>query len=236
MLARAVAASSKANFFCVSAATLTSKFHGEGEKLVRELFRTARDMAPSVIFLDEIDSLLSARQSKEHDAVRRLKTEFLVQFDGIQSKEEAAAAAGTLCDTRPLVIGATNRPQDLDNAVLRRLDRHIFIPLPGAEARADLVRKQLQTSKNARHDLEGMRFDEIAAMTEGYSCSDIVSLCREASFGPLRELKDEDLIKVRVEDLRPIGMQDFEAALKVVRATVSEREREDWVGIRERYL
>jgi spastin len=134
MLAKAAASAAQATFFAVSASTLTSKWHGEGEKLVRALFRAARERAPSIIFVDEVDSLLGERGSNEHEASRRLKTEFLVQMDGAKGDEGA----------RLLVLAATNRPQDLDNAVVRRLPKRIYIPLPDANARKFLVRKLLE--------------------------------------------------------------------------------------------
>ncbi|KAF9947892.1 hypothetical protein BGZ70_002449, partial [Mortierella alpina] len=110
MLAKAVSQESKATFFSISASSLTSKYVGESEKLVRTLFAIAQELQPSVIFIDEVDSILTERSENEHEASRRLKTEFLLQFDG----------AGSNSDDRVLVMGATNRPQELDEAARRR--------------------------------------------------------------------------------------------------------------------
>ncbi|XP_073287752.1 uncharacterized protein, partial [Primulina huaijiensis] len=117
LLAKAVASESEATFFNVSASSLTSKWVGEGEKLVRTLFLVAISRQPSVIFIDEIDSIMSSRTANENEASRRLKSEFLIQFDGVTSSS----------DDLVTVIGATNKPQELDDAVLRRLVKRIYI-------------------------------------------------------------------------------------------------------------
>ncbi|XP_048449239.1 spastin, partial [Rhincodon typus] len=146
MLAKAVASESNATFFNISAASLTSKYVGEGEKLVRALFSAARELQPSIIFIDEIDSLLCERREGEHDASRRLKTEFLIEFDGVQSSG----------DDRVLVMGATNRPQELDEAVLRRFTKRVFVSLPNEKTRLLLITNLLAKHGNplSRKDLE----------------------------------------------------------------------------------
>ena len=134
MLARALANEANATF-SISASSLTSKWHGEGEKLVKALFAMARQRQPSMIFMDEVDELFSKRREAEHDASRRLKTEFLVQFDGTATDPEE----------KILVLGATNRPQELDNAILRRFPKRIYIPLPDGGARCALLARLLGT-------------------------------------------------------------------------------------------
>ena len=141
LLAKAVATRAACTFFSISASSLTSKWLGEGEKLVRALFSLAREKQPSLIFMDEIDSILSARSSSEHDASRRLKTEFLVQFDGVASGGD-----------RMIVLAATNRPQDLDEAVRRRLVKRIYVPLPETRARLHLISHLLT---QVQHSMSG---------------------------------------------------------------------------------
>uniref|UniRef100_A0A8K9WYB5 microtubule-severing ATPase n=1 Tax=Oncorhynchus mykiss TaxID=8022 RepID=A0A8K9WYB5_ONCMY len=202
MLAKAVAMESHATFFNISASSLTSKWVGEGEKLVRALFAVARELQPAIIFIDEIDSLLCERREGEHDASRRLKTEFLIQFDGVQS--EGAE--------RVLVMGATNRPQELDEAVLRYWTQHT------QETRFKLLKNLL--GKHG-HPLNQKELAHLAKMTGGYSGSDLTSLAKDAALGPIRELGPEQVKNMAASDMRNIRCKDFEDSLKRIKPSVS---------------
>jgi SpoVK/Ycf46/Vps4 family AAA+-type ATPase len=166
MLARAVATESKSTFFSVSASSLTSKWHGESEKLVRALFGLAKALAPSIIFVDEIDSLLSTRSSgSEHEASRRSKTEFLIQWSDLQR-----AAAGREQDkkegdaSRVLVLAATNLPWDIDEAARRRFVRRQYIPLPESHVRAQQFRRLLS---HQTHEMSDEDIEVLVRVTEG---------------------------------------------------------------------
>ncbi|GBG34113.1 26S proteasome regulatory subunit 4 [Hondaea fermentalgiana] len=215
LIGKAIAHEVSATFFSISASSLTSKWIGEGEKTVRALFGVAAVKQPSVVFIDEVDSLLTQRTSDENEASRRIKTEFLVQLDG------AATSAGE----RVLVIGATNRPQELDEAARRRFIKRLYIPLPDDVTRTALLRKLL--SKN-EHSLTQDDIVSLCAQTDGYSGADVTNLAREASMGPLRDKmrhrrQIEDANTGAVSDkLRPICYQDFQVALRSIRASVSQ--------------
>lgn len=208
MLAKAVASEAKARFFNISASSLTSKYVGEGEKLVRALFAAARELQPSIIFIDEVDSLLTERKESEHDAMRRLKTEFLVQFDGVQTNSE----------DRILVLAATNRPFDLDDAALRRFPRRIYIQLPDSRTRRNLLKNLLHKQE---HKLSSSDFDWISSETHGYSGSDLTALAKDAAMGPVRELRIDELKKLSVSRIRPVSREDFVQSLRKIRPSVS---------------
>lgn len=173
MLARAVATESKSTFFSVSASTLTSKWHGESEKLVRALFGLAKALAPSIIFVDEIDSLLSTRSSgTEHEASRRSKTEFLIQWSDLQ---RAAAGRNQSTDkshdgggdpSRVLVLAATNLPWDIDEAARRRFVRRQYIPLPEDHVREQQIRRLLS---HQTHEMSNEDIEVLVKVTEGTS-------------------------------------------------------------------
>ncbi|CAM8992285.1 unnamed protein product [Rhodiola kirilowii] len=214
MIGKAIAGEAKATFFYISASSLTSKWIGEGEKLVRALFGVACCRQPAVIFVDEIDSLLSQRKSEgEHESSRRLKTQFLIEMEGFDSGIEQI-----------LLIGATNRPQELDEAARRRLTKRLYIPLPSLEARAWIIRNLLE--KDGLFKLTDDDTNTICKLTEGYSGSDMKNLVKDASMGPLREALRQgiEITKLKKEDMRPVTLQDFEDALREVRPSVSPNE------------
>ena len=217
MIAKAVATECKSTFFNISAATLMSKWLGEGEKLMRTLFALANERSPSVVFFDEIDSLLGKRGGNEHEASRRMKTEFLVQVDGVAADNSSVT-----------ILAATNRPFDLDEAALRRMPKRILIPLPDEEARRALIEYNLKKVKNEASEVE---ITEVIAETEGYSCADLSSLVREAAMMPVREIAAEKLMEADANTIRGLQKRDFTEARKVVRPSVSKKtivEFEKW--------
>ncbi|XP_077296760.1 spastin isoform X3 [Arctopsyche grandis] len=208
LLARCVAAECSATFFSISAATLTSKYVGDGEKMVRALFQIARELQPSIIFIDEVDSLLSERCSGEHEASRRLKTEFLVEFDGLPGSG----------DHRVIVMAATNRPQELDEAALRRFPKRVYVSLPDTETRAALLRRLLERHGAPLATSELLR---LSHLTDGYSGSDLTALAKDAALGPIRELNAEQVKCMEPSAVRNITYEDFLDALKRIRRSVS---------------
>lgn len=213
MLAKAVAHESHSTFLNISAASLTSKYVGEGEKLVRALFAVARELQPSIIFIDEVDSLLSERKDNEHEATRRLKTEFLVEFDGLHTGNEE----------RILVMGATNRPQELDDAALRRFTKRVYVTLPDEKTRLVLLEKLLR-KQNSPLSLDKLKY--LARVTSGYSGSDLTALAKDAALGPIRELNPEQVRCVDPKKMRNITLEDFMTSLKKVRCSVSSQSLE----------
>ncbi|KZF21873.1 AAA-domain-containing protein [Xylona heveae TC161] len=232
MLARAVATESKSTFFSISASSLTSKYLGESEKLVRALFALAKALAPSIIFVDEIDSLLSSRSgSGEHEATQRIKTEFLIQWSDL-----ARAAAGREQSdkeklkgdaSRVLVLAATNLPWAIDEAARRRFVRRQYIPLPEGHVRALQLKTLLSHQK---HSLSDTDIDCLVERTEGFSGSDITALAKDAAMGPLRAL-GEALLHMSMDQIRPIELRDFDASLTNIRPSVSKaglKKFEEW--------
>jgi fidgetin-like protein 1 len=207
LIGKAIAHESGATFFSISSSSLTSKWIGEGEKLVRVLFAVAAYRQPAVVFIDEIDSLLTQRKADENEASRRIKTEFLVCLDG----------TGTSGQGRVLVIGATNRPQELDEAARRRFTKRLYIPLPETEDREVLIRKLLENNK---HCLVVSDVKTLAEETIGFSGADLHALSADAAMMPVRQLGARAL-EVNVTDIPPISYKHFRQALKGMKPSVS---------------
>jgi vacuolar protein-sorting-associated protein 4 len=173
-LAKAVASESSSRFYSVSSSDLVSKWQGESERLVKQLFTMARETAPAVIFIDEIDSMCGGRGVGDSDSSRRIKTEFLVQMDGVGNDNRGV-----------LVLGATNTPWSLDQAIRRRFQKRIHIPLPDLACRMQMFKIHL----GEEFDETEMSLRPLALCTESYSGSDIQNVVHEALMEPLRVCK-----------------------------------------------
>ena len=235
MLAKALATQEKTTFFNVHSSSFASKWRGESEKLVRILFEMARFYAPTTIFIDEVDSLCSKRgEGNEGEGSRRVKAELLVQMEGVNSNTSASANEKSEEDKRKIVtvMAATNRPWDLDDALRRRFEKRVYIPLPNEKGRLQLFNlnlKKIEVDQN-------INYDKLVKLTDGYSGADICNVCREASFMPMRrELlanrgrRVEDLVNdqdFRTKIRAPIVMNDFEKAISNISKSVSQKDLE----------
>ncbi|KAH8403343.1 hypothetical protein KR222_011074, partial [Zaprionus bogoriensis] len=242
LIAKCIASQSKATFFSINPSSLTSKWVGEGEKLVKTLFAVAVAHQPAVgdssnlnhsqainrvylsqiIFMDEVDSLLSQRSDNEHESSRRLKNEFFIQLDGAATNE----------DDNIIIIGATNRPQELDEAVRRRFVRRLYVPLPAHQARQQIIEKLVQ---QVHHNLTAAQIQGLAELTEGYSGADMDSLCRYAAMQPLRSLSCSELEAIDAQQLPAVTMGDFMTALQHVSKSVSPEDVQRYVSWNEIY-
>ncbi|XP_069017644.1 katanin p60 ATPase-containing subunit A1 isoform X1 [Embiotoca jacksoni] len=225
LLAKAVATECRTTFFNVSSSTLTSKYRGESEKLVRLLFEMARFYAPTTIFIDEIDSMCSRRgTSEEHEASRRVKAELLVQMDGVGGASENDDPSKMV-----MVLAATNFPWDIDEALRRRLEKRIYIPLPSTTGRVELLRINLKELELA----SDVDLDKIAEQMEGYSGADITNVSRDASLMAMRRriegLTPEEIRNISRDEMHmPTTMEDFESALRKVSKSVSAADLEKY--------
>nr|CAB3466113.1 unnamed protein product [Digitaria exilis] len=226
MLAKAVATEGGASFINVSMSSVTSMWFGETEKYVKAIFSLASKISPSVIFVDEVDRLLGTRESSgEPEVVRKMKNEFMVNWDGLCTKELE----------RVIVIGATNRPFDLDDAVIRRFPRRLMVSLPEASNREKIL-KAILSKEMLAPDVD---LKLVANMTGGYSGSDLKNLCVTAAFCPVREIMEKEKKETSLaraegkpepplygrEAVRPVRMDDFKFALGQVRASFSPGSR-----------
>ncbi|CCF56341.1 hypothetical protein KAFR_0B00410 [Kazachstania africana CBS 2517] len=239
-LAKAVATEANSTFFSVSSSDLVSKWMGESEKLVKNLFEMARENKPSIIFIDEVDALTGQRGEGESEASRRIKTELLVQMNGVGNESQGV-----------LVLGATNIPWQLDSAIRRRFEKRIYIPLPDLAARTRMFEINIgDTPCNlAKED-----YRSLAQLTDGYSGSDIAVAVKDALMEPIRKIQgathfkdvsedpdqkkltpcspgDDGAIEMSWVDIEAdelkepdLTIKDFLKAIKITRPTVNEED------------
>lgn len=224
LLARAIANESQSNFISVKGPELLNKYVGESEKGVREIFSKARENAPTVVFFDEIDAIAGERGSgSDSNVTERVVSQLLTELDGLEEMEDV------------VVIATTNRPDLIDNALLRpgRLDRHIHVPVPDEEAR----RKILEVHTRNKPLADNIDLDWLAEETEGFVGADIEALCREASMAASRELINTvspDEIAESVGNVL-ISKEHFEAALDEVSPSVTPDVREQYKEIEQEF-
>ncbi|GAD94388.1 membrane-spanning ATPase, putative [Paecilomyces variotii No. 5] len=179
MLAKALAHESGACFINLHISTLTEKWYGDSNKLVNAVFSLARKLQPSIVFIDEIDAVLGTRRSGEHEASGMVKAEFMTHWDGLTSANSMGEPQ------RVMVLGATNRIQDIDEAILRRMPKKFPVTLPPAPQRLRILALIL---KDTKIDRENFDLDYLVRMMAGMSGSDIKEACRDAAMVPVREL------------------------------------------------
>ncbi|KAH8151722.1 uncharacterized protein LAJ45_04344 [Morchella importuna] len=234
-LAKAVATEANSTFFSVSSSDLVSKWMGESERLVKQLFTMARENKPSIIFIDEVDALCGTRGEGESEASRRIKTEMLVQMDGVGNDTSGV-----------LVLGATNIPWQLDSAIRRRFQRRIHIAVPDMPGRMRMFELSVGSTPC---DLTPQDFKTLAEMSEGYTGSDINIAVQDALMQPVRKIQtathykrvgakltpcspgDAGAMEMTWMDVDPNELQepalvlkDFMKAIKNSRPTVSKED------------
>ncbi|MFW9887945.1 MAG: AAA family ATPase [Candidatus Thorarchaeota archaeon] len=209
LIAKAVASEVNATFFNVSAGNIVSKWLGESEKLVMNLFTLARRNQPAIVFMDELDSVGVSRSGDDVGGERRLKTQLLTELQGLASDLE----------DRVTVIGATNLPWELDFALRSRFEKKIHVPLPDKPARKRIFEIHMEEIDVAPE----VDFDELADLSEGYSGRDISVVCREAAMEPIRDLQrigrmDEE---EEILDIRPVSREDLLQAIENIKPATS---------------
>lgn len=209
LMAKAVANETEANFILLNGPEIMSKFYGESEKKIRDIFEEAEKNAPSIIFIDEIDAIAPKREDVQGEVERRVVSQILTMMDGLKARGKV------------IVIGATNRVNSLDPALRRpgRFDREIEISVPDKKGRLDILKIHTRNMPLTRNvDLENL-----AARTHGFVGADLSALTKEAAMNVLRKmlpslkLEEDEPVPPEVLDKAIINKEDFEDALKVVR-------------------
>ena len=244
LLAKALATQGKTTFFNVSPTTFASKWKGESEKLVRILFEMARFYAPSTIFIDEVDSIGQKRSDGDSEASRKVMAEVLVQMDGVSGKlDQEDLSIEELKKNIVMVMGATNLPWDLDDALRRRFEKRVYIPLPNSVGRREMFHINMKGIK-VQDDID---LDKLVQLTDGYSGADIANVCREASLMQMRRklmktggrlnftmIKNNPSCLMNELDA-PVSQTDFETAIKNISKSVSKNDIKKYEEFTEEY-
>ncbi|KAF5942119.1 hypothetical protein HYC85_019761 [Camellia sinensis] len=203
MLAKAIAKESGAVFINVRISNLMSKWFGDAQKLVAAVFSLAYKLQPAIIFIDEVDSFLGQRRTTDHEALTNMKTEFMALWDGFTTDREFSQSINDsntvpyfflVCkmhyreNARVMVLAATNRPSELDEAILRRLPQAFEIGIPDRRERVEILKVVLK-GERVEEDID---FAYIAGLCEGYTGSDLLELCKKAAYYPIRDLLNEE--------------------------------------------
>lgn len=218
MLAKAVAKESGVNFISIKGPELLNKYVGESERGIRKLFSRARQVAPSIIFFDELDALIPKRgQSFGSDVNEKVVAQILTEMDGISELKDV------------MIIGSTNRPDLLDDALMRpgRFDKIIYVSFPDKESRKKIFKVHMK-QMNLAPDI---KLDKMVNATENYNGADISAICREAGMNAIRESIDQNKDK---PTSRKVTMKHFQQALKQVKSSFNEEEKEKWRVLSER--
>ncbi|KAK8791914.1 hypothetical protein WA158_005291 [Blastocystis sp. Blastoise] len=205
MIGKAIAKESGATFINVQLSSLLNMYVGESEKITRSIFSLAHKLAPSIIFIDEVDILLGTRGSQQNEAYSQIKGEFLQLWDGVVTGRVDGQDNGDN-HGNVLIVAATNRPWDVDTAFLRRLPRTFLIDLPDEKQRVDILRKALSDEVN-----RDILAKKVSKITSGYSGSDLVELCKQAAFYAVQRAFANEKIFNRVL-IGAITEEDFRIA------------------------
>lgn len=205
LLAKALACEINATFINVTSSTFVSKWRGDSEKMVKVLFDLAKYYAPTTIFIDEIDALLSETKETNHEASCRFKSELLIQMDGLLSSDEPV-----------FLLATTNSPWKLDKALLRRFEKRILIPLPNEDAKMRMLKHYANLKTENKND-----WNNLIQLTENFSGSDIKNACKEMEMSLVREQLQNLSKNKKIGALRKCTVEDLAIALQSVKPSIN---------------
>ena len=215
LLAESIATQTSSTFFCLPGTKLNTKWKGKGENLIKSLFKVARNHQLSVIFVEDVENLVSTKPTDDQENIK-IKSEFISELEKVSDEEQV------------LVVAATAKPYEISETARKLFGKKIFIYLPDQQTRVKIISKLISKEQLEINEQE---IELISFLTEGYSELDLVNVCKNAALGPVRSINNFDLTNIGLEMLRPIRYQDFQDALDQVKASVEKQEVDlfrDW--------